>query len=151
VFNAAYGTAIQTLTSLVAGSDGWTTAGTGAWAAPTWGATSIANAQTLYCRTGANAGLYRTTNNTDSTAPDVTVAFQEDIAIGDTFIYAPFKQGHTAVYIDGPGMYIDYAKVPTLAGTTLFSVVVYNMDLSVSGQEWVEFRFGGDHFAAFRA
>ncbi len=151
VYNAAYGTAMGSVTSLVASATGFTTAGTGAWAAPEWGATAIANAHTLYCRTGANMGLYRTTNNTDSTAPDVTVAFPYAVAIGDTFVYAPFKQGHTGVYIGGPGLYIDSAKVPTLIGTTLFSVIVYKMDLSVSGREYVDFRFGADHFCAFRA
>lgn len=151
IYNAAYGTAHGVSTLLVADVDGMITPVTAGFVANEWGATAIANAHTLYCRSGANAGIYRVSVNTTATAPAVTTAFPYNAAVGDTFIHAPLKQGHTCVYIGGPGLYIDSSKVPTLAGTTLFSVIVYKLDLSTTGREYAEFRFGGDHFCAFRA
>lgn len=151
VFNAAYGTAMGTSTLAAADADGFITPITGGFVANEWGATSIANAHTIYCRSGANAGIYRVSVNTTATAPATTTAFPYVAAIGDVFVHAPFKQGHTCVYIGGPGLYIDSSKVATLAGTTLFSIICYKMDLSTSGKEYIEFRFGGDHFCAFRA
>ena len=150
IYNAAYGTAptVSTLTAVGASpADGLVTAAT----ANAADAASILNMGTIYCRTGANAGLYRVNKNTTVTAPSVTTAFPYDEVVGDKFLCVPLKQGSSMVYIAGPGLYIDNSKVPTAAGTTLFNIFVDKLNLAVAGAERAEFRFGLDHFARLRA
>jgi hypothetical protein len=144
IFNAAYGTACATVTD-TGGADttGYTTAGT-TGAAPF---TPVANVCTAYCRTGANAGLYRTTNDVSTTAPDATTAFPYDVASGDVFVRVPLKQGLSEIYIGGPGLYIDQA----LTASNNFHVVCKKLDLTTSGSEKAQFYFTGDHFANMRA
>jgi hypothetical protein len=145
IFNAAYGTAPTVVTD-TGGADttGYTTAGT-------TGAcdfTPVADYATIYCRTGANGGLYRTTNDTSTTAPDVTVAFPYDVVLGDTFVRVPLKQGYSRIYIAGPGMYIDASATPA---TNYFSVFVEKLDLAIAGSEKALFRFANIHFDPMRA
>jgi hypothetical protein len=145
IYNAAYGTAPTVVTD-TGGADttGYTTAGT-------TGAcdfTPVANNSTIYCRTGANAGLYRTTKDVSTTAPAVTVAFPYDVALGDTFVRVPLKQGYSAIYIAGPGMYVDCSKTPA---TNYFSVFVEKLDLKTAGSETALFRFASVHFDPMRA
>lgn len=145
IYNAAYGTA-PTVVADTAGTDttGYTTAGT-------TGAcdfTPVANLATIYCRSGANKGLYRTTNDTTNTAPDVTVAFPYDVVLGDTFVRVPLKQGFSHMYIGGPGMYIDCSQ---LDATNAFHTVVYKLDLREASKETATFRFCADHFSFARA
>jgi hypothetical protein len=145
IYNAAYGTAPTVVTD-TGGADttGYTSAGT-------TGAcdfTPVANYATIYCRTGANAGLYRTTTDTSTTAPAVTVGFPYDVAAGDTFVRVPVKQGYSRIYIDGPGMYIAAEKTPA---THYFSVFVEKLDLAVAGSCKALFRFANVHFDPMRA
>jgi hypothetical protein len=145
IYNAAYGTAPTVVTD-TGGADttGYTSAGT-------TGAcdfTPVADYATIYCRTGANAGLYRVTSDTSTTAPAVTVGFPYDVAAGDTFVRVPVKQGYSRIYINGPGMYIDAALTPA---TNYFAVFVEKLDLSVAGSEKALFRFANIHFDPMRA
>ena len=145
ICNAALGTGPTVVTSTVADTTGWTTAGT-------TGAcdfTPVASVCTAYCRTGANAGLYRVTNDTSTTAPDATVAFPYDVAIGDTFVRVPIKQGFSYAYIAGPGLYIDCGS--NYGTTNYFVIFVYKLDLSEAGKEIAEFRFSTEHFTFRRA
>lgn len=144
VYNNAIGTAPTLLTSTAADTTGFTTAGT----TNACEFTPVANLATIYCRTGANAGLFRTTNDTSTTAPDVTVAFPQDVAIGDTFIRVPFKHGLSQIYISGPGLYVNNSLGP---GTNYFAVIVERFELSTSGRETVDFCFVPDHFSFSRA
>jgi hypothetical protein len=139
IFNAAIGTAPTVVSSTAADTTGFTTAGT-------TGAcdfTPVANLCTIYCRTGANAGLYRVTNDVTNTAPDVTVAFPYDVAIGDTFVRVPFKQGNFKFYISGPGLYMDCSKTPA---THHFSGICYKLDLRDAGKETIQFSFSPAHW-----
>lgn len=128
-----------------ADSTGYTTAGTtGACSF-----TPVANTCSIYCRTGANAGLIRTTNDTSTTAPDVTVAFPYDVASGDTFVRLSLKQGLSLIYISGPGLYIDNTSS---GGTTnYFGAFVYNIKADEAGKEYAEFRFDACHFSQIRS
>lgn len=110
--------------------------------------TPVANRATIYCRSGANAGLYRVTASTSTTAPQVTVAFPYDIAVGDTFCYVPLKQGLSRVYIDGPGLFLDSNDG---GATNNFNVFVYKLDLATAGKESAQFRFATTHFDSMRA
>ena len=140
IFNAAYGTAMTTLTvtsgSSATGLDFTSNANE---------STTVANFATMYCRTGANMGQYRIVQNASSTAFQNSPAFKTDIAVGDTFVVAnglrPF--GMSRCYIDAEGMYIDNNAELT-ANYLLIDVV--RLDLSVSGEEYVEFRFNPVNF-----
>jgi hypothetical protein len=140
------GTAPTVCTDTV-GTDttGYTTAGT----VTACSFTPVANTCSIYCRTGKNMGLYRTTNDTTTTAPDVTVAFPYDVASGDTFVRLSIKQGLSLMYISGPGMYIDN----TLSGgtTNYFGAFVYNIKADEAGKEYAEFRFDACHFSQIRS
>jgi len=143
--NAAVGTA----PTVIADADGTDTTGyTTAGLTSACDFTPVANNCTIYCRTGANAGLYRVTNDTSTTAPDVTVAFPYDVALGDTFVRVPMKQGSSNVYIGGPGLYFDVAQT---AATNTFNVHVLDMNLTEAGKEHATFCFSPVHFDSARA
>lgn len=128
-----------------ADTTGYTTAGTQSACS----FTPVANTCSVYCRSGDNMGLWRTTNDTSTTAMDVTVAFPYDVSAGDTFVRLSLKQGLSLIYISGPGLYIDN----TLSGgtTNYFGAFVYNIKADVAGQEYAEFRFDGCHFSQIRS
>jgi hypothetical protein len=139
IYNAAYGTAPTVATASAASTDGWKSAGTSS-------ATDFTNVDgmgTWYCRTGANAGLYRTNVNTTTTDPAVFVAFPYDVASGDTFVSVPVKQGLSFIYTT-TGMFIDCSKPP---GTNYFETVCEKLDLSIAGSEKAVFRFNPVHFS----
>ena len=145
IYNNAYGTAPTVVTD-TGGADttGYTTAST-------TGAcdfTPVAYVSSIYCRTGANAGLYRTTNDTSTTQPDTDIAFPYDVVSGDTFVRVPLKQGHSFIYISGPGMYINCSSTPA---TNHFATIVEKLDLAVAGSEKALFRFDPIHFSYVRA
>lgn len=149
IFNAAYGTAITLLTvSSSTDTDGMISANVTTNATQF---TNVANCGTIYCRSGRNAGMYRVSADTSTTAPQVTTAFPYDVVANDTFVRVPFKQGLSTIAIPTGGVYVNAGANPVIAGTNLFSTIVHSMDLSTSGQETVDFRFGGDHFARYRA
>ncbi len=148
IFNASWSVAPTVVTD-TGGSDT-----TGLTTATTTGAcdfTNVAKCGTIYCRTGKNAGIYRVSKDTSTTAPSVGTAFPFDVALGDTFVRVPLKQGASTVYIAGPGLFIDCSKNPVIAGTNLFGVYVYNLNLATAGSEYAEFRFEADHFCLARA
>lgn len=149
IFNAAYGTAITLLTvSASTDTDGMVSANVTTNATQF---TNVASCGTIYCKTGTNMGLYRVSADTSTTAPQVTTAFPYDVAVGDTFVRVPFKQGLSTIAIPAGGLYVNAGANPVVAGTNLFSVIIYKLDLSKAGEETVEFKFGADHFARYRA
>jgi hypothetical protein len=149
IFNAAYGTAPTLLTvSATTDSDGLVTGNT------TTNATSFTNVLNLgsiYCRSGRNAGLWRVSKDTSTTVPTVTTAFPYDVALGDTFVRVPFKQGMSGFTIPTGGLYVNCGANPVLAGTALFGTIVYSIDCRNAGSETVDFRFNNDHFCHYRA
>lgn len=146
IYDAAYKTLVADLTvSASTDTDGMVSANVTVNAATF---TPVANRATIYCRKGANAGLYRVTASTSTTAPQVTIAFPRDIAVGDTFCYVPYKQGFSRAYIAGPGLYLDANDG---GATNNFHIFVYKLDLSTAGKESAQFRFANTHFDANRA
>jgi hypothetical protein len=145
IYNATSGTAPTVITD-TGGADatGYTSAGTTTSA----DVALVASLGTIFCRTGANAGLYRTSLNTSATAPRVTVGFPKNVALGDTFLMLPIKQGQSQIYIAGPGMFIDCSNN---GSSNSFSVFVTGLSLEIPGQEYAEFSFGLDHFCVARA
>lgn len=148
IFNAAYGTAISAKTETTGSADGLTvTLATTASA----DFTPVADLCTLYCRTGANMGLYRVTDSTSKTSLAVDVAFPYDIAIADTFVYVPLRPfGVSYVQFDAESTYIEGGTSASLA-TNYHIVDVIRLNLAESGKETAIFKFNADHFCKARA
>lgn len=145
IYNGAIGVA-PTVVKDTAGTDttGYTTAGT----TGTADFTPVAKLGSIYCRSGVNAGLYRTTIDVSATGPQVKVAFPYDVALNDQFVRVPMKQGQSQIYIGGPGLYIDCSNN---GATNNFGVFVTRLGLENAGQEYAEFSFNVDHFCVARA
>jgi hypothetical protein len=152
IYNAALGTA-PTVISDTVGTDstGYTSAGTTTAA----DVALVASLGTIYCRTGANAGIYRSTLNTSASAPQVTVAFPYNVALADTFVMVPYKQGFSQVYINGTGtgagaggLFLDCSNN---GSSNSFIVNIVSLNLTTAGSEYADFYFGADHFCFARA
>lgn len=139
--NAAIATAPTVVTATNTSTDGL---------GITTGATDVAPVavwSTIYCRSGANAGAYRVIDTTSTTVHAWDKAMVSDIAIGDTFVIAVGLRpvGPSKAYISAEGDYIDCAAALT---TNYLFIDVVRLDLSVAGDEYVEFRFNIDNFCA---
>lgn len=111
--------------------------------------TSIANdMQTIYFRSGGNAGTYRLNNSASNTAALFAKATRNDIVAGDTFVIVPVRShGYsTVMFDDATAMFIDCADAPVLAGTARWIISVVRLDLATPGGEYCEFRFDPVHF-----
>lgn len=143
LFNAAYSTAPTVLT---------VTTGSTTGVSATTNATDVAGiaAQSaLYFRTGANAGAYRNTDDTSTTALTWDKATFADVASGDTAIRVNLRlQGLSKVQFDSESTYIDIGATAT---TNYYNVNVLKLDLKEAGKEHANFTFNMDHFSAIRA
>ena len=144
IFNAAVGTAPTLLTATVASTDGLGTTTNATQFTP------VANLASIYCRKGANMGQYRIIDTTSTTVHTWTQAMTYDIAIGDKFVMAPLRMfGPT--YIQLGATAITWVEASAAAATHYFIINVERLDLSVAGQEFVEFTFNADNFCFARA
>jgi len=85
---ATSGTDLTALTVTTASTDGLTVSVSGTdFSSPTQ------DEGTVYCITGANAGVSRKITSVADGAATVTLAFPNDIAVGDTFFTVPFAPG----------------------------------------------------------
>jgi hypothetical protein len=142
IFLTTYGTAPTVLTSTTASTtgDGFTT--------NAMGFAGIADYQTFYCRTGANAGLYRISETTSQTVHTFQVPWPYDVAIGDTFVAAPVRKGHGRMQSDTDCTFINSTSPYT---THNYNVIYDHIDLRFAGQEYAIFRFAPVHFDGMRA
>lgn len=136
--NADIDVAPTLLTVTTASSDGATSLVTNACEH-----TPVSDFSTIYCRTGANKGLYRITQDTSTVSPTNTMAFPKAVAVDDTLIRVPFRHGLSYIYIDSLAMYVDNSATPA---TNYYGVNVVDMDLSTAGEEKVWFTFAPVHF-----
>ena len=141
IYNATYGTAPTLLTCTTANAAG-TSVTTNACDVIT-----VAEMCTIYCRTGANAGIYRILHSASTTVHTETMAFPNAIAVGDTFVVLPYRQGQSYAQINSTagyiGMCFDCAVGPV---TNYFRLDVKELDFAKSGQEKLIFRFNAIHF-----
>lgn len=132
-FNATFGVAPTLLTVTGASADGGVTG-------PTTNAAEVAGVLGrgwMYCRTGANAGSARVTNDTSTTVPEVVIAFPNaTIAIGDTFVRVPCRVGHAFIQFDSTSQFINTAAT---AATNYYAAFVREIDLAVAGKEVCRF------------
>ena len=144
LFDTEYGTAHPpVLVTTASGSDGLDCV-----TAATTCAT-IANFGTIYFRTGANKGLYRTVTSASTTSHPWLQARIAAVAVDDSLMvvnglrpYGPCK-----MQIDSEAMFIDTNAALT---SDNYWIHVRRLDLSTAGKEYVEFRFDGDNFSAIR-
>jgi hypothetical protein len=145
LFNAAVGTAPTVGTvSTGCGGDGIGCT-TGAVDVAT-----IANFSTIYMRSGANKGIYRTLTSNSTTAHTWLKAMPATIAVGDTAVaingLRPY--GLSRMQLDSEAQYID---INAALSADYFLIDVVELDLSEAGNEHVKFRFNMDNFCAARA
>ena len=97
---------------------------------------------TTYCRSGANAGMYRVNTDTSLTVATFSQAFPFPISVGDVFVRVPYVEGRSAAQsgADIDGYYFDAAAVVT---TNYFNIFVTEMNLQNIGAETVTFHFVG--------
>lgn len=140
LYVTTYGTAPTVLTTTAASTDGFMTAGT----TNACDFTPVADYGTIYCRSGANMGLYRITIDTSTTAPVVDTAYPYDVAIGDTFVRVPPRPiGKTFVQFDSESTFVNCATSPA---TNYYVIDVIKLGLETAGHEHVIFRFNSVHF-----
>lgn len=143
LYNAALGTAPTVVT---------VTTGSATGLGFTSGAcdfTPVADLCTSYCRSGANAGLYRISDDTSTTVETNDTPFDNDIAVGDTFVRVPLRfGGESYVQTDSEALYFDVSASPA---TNYWVIRVIKLDLRNAGHETVQFQFGMDHFCLARA
>src|SRR3990172_3585233 len=146
IYNAAVGTA-PTVGTVTTGSTTGVAATCSAGAADVAGGCGLAN---VYLRTGANAGAYRVTDDTSTTAVTWDKPTTYDVAVGDKLVRGNGLRplGPSRAQFDGESMYIDCAAALT---TDYYGVDVIKLDLSAAGKEHVYFKFNLDHFCLKRA
>ena len=143
IYNAAVGTAPTLLTVTTGSTDGLS------FTSNACDFTPVDQFAVAYCRSGANAGLYRHTSDTSTTACTVLKAFPQDIAIGDTFVRVPGRtHGQAYAQTDTSSLYFNCAVSPA---TDYWVIDVDSIDLSAAGKETVTFAFNVDHFGLKRA
>lgn len=113
--------------------------------------TPVDNMSTIYCRSGANAGIYRITSNTSTTAHTWNVDMNAATAVGDTFVSVGLRPFGTSFVRFGDDTYCSYINVSETPATNYTIIHVTKLDLSVAGKEYCEFYFDADVFATARA
>lgn len=111
--------------------------------------TPVADLGTAFCRTGANAGIYRISDDTSTTVETNDVAFPQDIAIGDTFIRVPMRPfGVSYVQTDAEATFFNVAASPA---TDYWIFHVHQLNLKEAGKEYAIGTFAPCHFDLVRA
>jgi len=103
----------------------------------------VADKATSYCRTGANAGLYRVSDDTSQTVLTFDYRWPQDIAIGDTFARVPAVLGYNEIQTGTEAMYFESDDVGTTNG---WGVIIESLDLREAGREHCVCRFVAAHF-----
>jgi len=145
-YNAAVGTAPTELTCTTADGNGLSITTNAITVAP------VAGMNTIYCRKGANAGIYRRTYNTSTTIHTTYTACPTDIDGGSVWVGVPVAIGPSYVRL-GDDTVASYIDVSQTAASNYDIIIVTRLDLRESGKEFAEFYFASEHFtpAALRA
>jgi hypothetical protein len=109
--------------------------------------TSVAYNATMYCRSGANKGLYRTTYSAAAgTAEHLFYCYWPyTIAVGDKFVGAPLPEcGSGTINFDDVGLFINGSAAVTT--TDYIGVDILELNLEVSGKEYAIFRINPSQF-----
>ena len=144
IYNNAVGTAPSLLTSTSTGSKVQMTTNA-------CDVAGVVGLGTIYFRTGANAGIYRVTDDTSTTVCDYDVNTPSNCAVGDTAVRVPIRPVGMSYVRIGDDTVSSYINCSETAATNYDTIHVLRLDLSEAGKEYCEFMFDGDHFASIRA
>jgi hypothetical protein len=116
----------------------------------TFGFTPVADNATMFCTSGANAGLYRVRTDTSATTAAFTRAWPVAATAGDKFKCVNVRQGYCRMQFDTTyGLWIDNTAAMT---SHWYSVLVYEIDLSKdAGDECCTFSFSAAHFLPYQS
>lgn len=128
-------TALDTITVTTADTAGDDVIHTGAITAPTH------LLSTIYCRTGANRGLYRVITSGGTADQDVTICFPYDIAVGDTFVACNVKLGACRIDLSTNALGID----GDTAVDNYYDAFCTELNLETSGEEYAVISFASHH------
>jgi hypothetical protein len=106
---------------------------------------------TVYCRSGANRGLYRVVTGATANAQTVTVPFPRAITAGDVFVSATCVLGLGGLQVATGIDAIDGdAVLDATTGTGYYTVFYHEINLEETGQEYAVFSMwaGADADAA---
>lgn len=143
LFDTTFGTAMTVGTVTTGSTDGLScTTGTLVVDTASYG--------TIYFRTGANKGVYRITDGASATAQAWDTPTYADVVIGDKCVKAPIRMLGPA-YADFEATESMFVAAEATYSTNYFVIDVVRLDLSVAGQEYVDFKFNVDHFGLKRA
>jgi len=95
---------------------------------------------TVYCRTGANKGLYRVITSGGTADQDLTICFPYDITSGDTFVAADVKLGSCRIDLSTNSLGLDAS-----AATNYYDAFCTELNLEVSGEEYAVISFATHH------
>jgi hypothetical protein len=133
IYNTVWGTALYEIVNATADSTGL------AVVSPVATADIADDLGTIYCRSGANRGIYRNITDISTVTTTVTVPFPYGIAAGDVFVQAAVTLGYggfdpctAADAIDGNNDMADY-----------YSVYYHDINLEESGKEYATFALWG--------
>ena len=139
LFNGAVGTAPSetTVTGATASGLDWDTA--------TNDVATVANFSTVYVRSGDSMGVYRQISSASQTTHTQETAVKGSIAVGDKvcMVNGLNTFGISKMDTDATGLYIDVSAALT---SNYFHINVLRLDLSVPGNEYVEFQFIAENF-----
>lgn len=143
--STAIGTNITELTSTAGNANGLTVTTNATQFTP------VNGMDTIYCRSGANAGQYRITNDTSTTvaAWDVEM-LQTTAATGETYVRAPLRVGVSYVRL-GDDTVCSFLDASETSASNYDIIHVTKLDLAEAGNEYCEFYFDGDLFGSVRA
>ena len=142
--NAARSTAPTLLTVTTASAAGQTVTST-----TSADVAGVADMSLAYCRTGANAGIMRVTDDSSATVASCDIRFPFDIAVGDTFLHIPGRVfGESRMQTDAECIYFDVSQTPA-TDYWVFHALAWELD--VAGEEAVIGTFGSMHFDVLRA
>jgi hypothetical protein len=142
LFNAAYGTAPTELTVTTAGTTGLIG---GELVTGACDFTPVANEATIYCRSGANAGVYRVTDDTSTTTPTADQATPVAVEpLGSKYVRVPCRTfGESFMGTDAEGLYFD---VSSTSASNYWIFNVLELNLKNAGGEHVIGYFDYQHF-----
>lgn len=109
--------------------------------------TPVAGMNTIYCRTGLNAGIYRTVYTTSKTVHVWLSEMPYDTSIGDTFLVVPVRPHGSSYVRFGDDTYCSYLNVSETPATNYDVIQVVRLDLEVAGGEYVDFYFDARCFS----
>lgn len=103
--------------------------------------TTVDGLSTMYCRTGANRGLYRKVTTVGTTSSVAVVPFPYAIAVGDTFCIVNMVHGMAHIQLDTQFQGIDSSADLSY----YYKVYCHELNLETAGQEFAIFTISTDH------